>query len=414
MQKKPGKTFAPLNGIRILDISHVLAGPFATYQLGLLGADVIRVERIAGDDFVRYHGGTADMKAAGLGASFLSQNASKKSVSLDLKSDQGKAIFLRLATGADVIMENFRPGVVDRLGVGFDAIKAVKPDIIYCSLSGYGQRGPLANAPAYDHILQGISGMMAMTGEPGSGPMRVGFPVVDYIAGQAAVNAILAALMQRNQDNSPRHLEISMLGSLISLLGAYSIDWETTGNLRRLEGNKAFSGSPFSDCFRTSDGLVVVTANTIAQAYAICGCLGAQDLVPLVDRMAGGETLTDSQTAMISEYLKQRFATSGSVEMEQQLTKAQVPAAKVRDLGEILQHPQTATLPVMRNLNIPELNKEVPVPALAFESQGEEFGELRPAPTLGRDTIEVLMEAGYTRSEVDGFLQSGVASSGRG
>ena len=138
MQAQQTKTFAPLNGIRVLDISHVLAGPFATYQLGLLGADVIRVERIAGDDFVRYHGGTEAMKSAGLGASFLSQNASKKSICLDLKSDQGKELFLRLATGADVIMENFRPGVVDRLGVGFDAIKAVKPDIIYCSLSGYG------------------------------------------------------------------------------------------------------------------------------------------------------------------------------------------------------------------------------------------------------------------------------------
>lgn len=411
MQASQTKTFAPLNGIRVLDISHVLAGPFATYQLGLLGADVIRVERIAGDDFVRYHGGTAEMKAAGLGASFLSQNASKKSICLDLKSDQGKELFLRLAAGADVIMENFRPGVVDRLGVGFDAIKAVKPDIIYCSLSGYGQRGPLAGAPAYDHILQGISGMMAMTGEPSGGPMRVGFPVVDYIAGQAAVNAILAALMQRNQDDSPRHIEISMLGSLISLMGAYSVDWETTGNLRGLEGNKAFSGSPFSDCFQTSDGLVVVTANTLSQAYAICSCLNAQNLVPLVDRMAAGEKLTESESAVISQDLKQRFAASDSIEMEVRLTKAQVPAAKVRDLGEILQHPQTSALPVMRDLNVPEINRQIPVPALAFESRGESFKSLQPAPTMGRDTIGVLMEAGYTRAEVDGFLKSGIAFS---
>ncbi len=414
MQAQQTKTFAPLNGIRVLDISHVLAGPFATYQLGLLGADVIRVERIAGDDFVRYHGGTEAMKSAGLGASFLSQNASKKSICLDLKSDQGKELFLRLATGADVIMENFRPGVVDRLGVGFDAIKAAKPDIIYCSLSGYGQRGPLAGAPAYDHILQGISGMMAMTGEPAGGPMRVGFPVVDYIAGQAAVNAILAALMQRNQDSSPRHLEISMLGSLISLMGAYSVDWETTGHLRGLEGNKAFSGSPFSDCFQTSDGLVVVTANTIAQAYAICACLDAQNLVPLVDHMAAGKKLTEAESATISEDLRKRFAASGSMEMEQRLTESQVPAAKVRDLGEILQHPQTAALPVMRDLNVPELDRQITVPALAFESKGEGFEELKPAPTMGRDTIGILMEAGYTRSEVDGFLKSGIAFSDQG
>ena len=180
----------PLAGLRVLDLTHVLAGPYATGQLALMGGEVIRVERPAGDDFVRGHGGTEEMRAAGLGASLLSQNSGKRSITLDLKEAGDRARLLDLARSADIMVENFRPGVVDRLGVGYDQIRAVKPDILYASLSGYGPDGPLAGRPAYDHILQGISGLMAMTGEAISGPMRVGLPIVDYVAGQALVAAL--------------------------------------------------------------------------------------------------------------------------------------------------------------------------------------------------------------------------------
>jgi len=261
----------PLAGLKVLDATHVLAGPFATYQLALLGAGVIRVERYDGDDFVRHHGGTAAMKAHGLGASFLSQNACKRSIAINLKDKRGVAAFHRLAAGADVVMENFRPGVVDRLGIGFAEISALNPRVIYCSLSGYGPTGPLAAAPAYDHILQGISGMMAMTGTPQSGPMRVGFPIVDYIAGQTAVSAILSALAHRDRNAAKaQHLEVPMLDTIVSLMAAYAVDYETTGSLRGLNGNEAFSNSPFSDRFDTADGQIVVTANTPAQAHRLC------------------------------------------------------------------------------------------------------------------------------------------------
>ncbi len=391
----------PLSGIRVLDASHVLSGPFATYQLALLGADVIRVERIAGDDFVRMHGGTDAMKSHGLGASFLSQNACKRSIAINLKDKRGVDVFLRLARDADVLMENFRPGVVERLGVGFAAIANLNPKIVYCSLTGYGPSGPLAEAPAYDHILQGISGMMAMSGTAESGPMRVGFPIVDYIAGQTAAFAILAALMQRQRHGAAaQHLQVPMLDSLVALMSAYAIDHETTGNLRGLEGNQAFSNSPFSDRFDTADGQIVVTANTPAQAERLCDTIGRPDLKPGTEVTSSGGAISADQRSEIAQVLCKAFASASAEEWESRLMSASVPAAKVRTLAEILAHPQLADGGLMRELPVPEAGLSVHVPGLPFRTGGWPDRELAPAPTLGRDTDAVLAEAGYPESEI--------------
>lgn len=399
----------PLSGIRVLDASHVLSGPFATYQLALLGADVIRVERVAGDDFVRYHGGTDAMKSHGLGASFLSQNACKRSIAINLKDKRGLEVFLCLAQNADVLMENFRPGVVDRLGVGFDAVSALNSKIIYCSLTGYGPTGPLAKAPAYDHILQGISGMMAMTGTPDSGPMRVGFPIVDYIAGQTAAFAILSALMHRQRHGgAAQHLQVPMLDSLVALMSAYAIDHETTGSLRGLEGNQAFSNSPFSDRFDTAEGQIVVTANTPAQAERLCETIGRPDLKPLNQQAASGKELSADQRSEIATALRDSFAAASAEEWERRLMSASVPAAKVRTLAEILDHPQLAEGGLMRELPVPEADRSVHVPGLAFRADGWPARDLEPAPTLGRDTDAVLTQAGYAQSEIAELRASGV------
>ncbi|WP_167767118.1 CaiB/BaiF CoA transferase family protein [Jannaschia formosa] len=361
--------------MRVLDLTHVLAGPYATGQLALMGAEVIRVERPGGGDFVRRHGGTDEMRAAGLGASFLSQNSGKRSVVLDLKDDAGRARFLDLAETADIVVENFRPGVVDRLGVGFEAIRGRRHDVIFASLSGYGQEGPLSGRPAYDHILQGISGLMAMTGEPGGGPMRVGLPIVDYVAGQALVQALLGALLQRaRRPGEAQRLSVSMLDAMTAFMGPYAIHHETTGKLRGLEGNRAFADTPYSGRFETAEGALVVTANSPAQAARLCEALGRPDLPEAAD---------------VAAELAAIFRTRSADHWEEVLSAAHVPAARVRTLAEALAHPQMAGSATWKPLPVPQLGITVRAPALPFDAPwGPE--RLAPVPEFGADTDRVL------------------------
>lgn len=382
--------------MRVLDLTHVLAGPYATYQLALMGAEVIRVERPGGDDFVRGHGGTEAMRAAGFGASFLSQNAGKRSVLLDLKRASGRAVLHRLAARADVVVENFRPGVAARLGASLDALAEVRPGIILASLSGFGASGPLSGRPAYDHILQGLSGMMAMTGTPESGPMRVGFPIVDYVAGQALLAAILAALLRRAAIGAEaQHVEVSMLDAITTLMGAYAIHQQTTGELRGLEGNRAFSDSPFSGRFETADGELVITANTPAQAVRLAGALGRPDLA---------ET---AEAARIGEELARVLRTRSAAEWERCLADANVPAARVLSLAECLALPQMAGSPAWREVRVPELDLRVRAPALPIRADWADR-PLGRVPGYGADTDAVLAETGYAQAEIAALRAEGV------
>ncbi|WP_187393837.1 CaiB/BaiF CoA-transferase family protein [Oceaniovalibus sp. ACAM 378] len=371
----------PLDGVTILDFTHVLAGPYATGQLALMGARVIRIERPGGDDFVRGHGGTDTMKAAGLGASFLSQNAGKQSIVLDLKTDAGRDTALRLATTADVLVQNFRPGVIDRLGLGFDAVRAVNPDIIHAGLSGFGPTGPLAGRPAYDHILQGFCGLMAMTGDEGSGPQRVGLPIVDYVAGQAMVAAVLAALLRRaRQPDRAQELHVSMLDAMTGFMGAYAVNHQTTGALRGLDGNRAFSDSPYAGRFDCAGGeRIVITANTPAQATRLCAALNAPDLADEPD--------PQKVTARLSSI----FATAPAAHWDDLLAGANVPAGPVLSLAQCLAHPQMAGSPGWLDLPVPELGITVRVPGLPFAAPWAPT-QLDAAPTFGRDTDAILQE----------------------
>ena len=186
-----------LEGVRVLDLTNVLAGPFCCYQLALLGADVIKVEVPGSGDLARQLGADPELNKRLMGASFLAQNAGKRSVTINLKNAAGKEVFSRLVKTADVVVENFRPGVMDRLGFGYSALKKSKPDLVYCAISGFGQTGPLKDNPAYDQIVQGLSGVMSITGDKNSAPLRVGFPVADTIGGLTAAFAIAAALFRR-------------------------------------------------------------------------------------------------------------------------------------------------------------------------------------------------------------------------
>ena len=390
----------PLDGIRVVDLTHVLAGPYATHQMALMGAEVIRVERPDGADFVRVLGGTAALKAHGLGATFLTLNAGKKSVGVDMKTAAGRAVVLDLVAGADVVVENFRPGVADRLGVGFEAVRALKPDVIYASRSGFGPDGPMAGRPAYDHIIQGVSGLMAMTGEPESGPMRVGLPIADYVAGQALVSAILGALLQRARvPGEAQRLYVSMLEAITSLMGGAAVGHQTTGQLRGLEGNKAFSESPYSGRFDTGEGQIVIAANTGAQVARLCAVLGRPDLAEVTDRDIVIPALTEA------------FAKASAAEWEALLEAESVPCGRVMNLAEVMAHPQMAGSPCWLDLDVPETGDRVRVPGLPFRAPWQPDGA-DPAPTLGRDTVEVLRALGRSDDEITALRAEGAIADG--
>ena len=203
----------PLDGVRVVDLTNVLSGPFCTYQLALLGADVIKVEAPGGGDLARQLGADPELNKIGMGASFLAQNAGKRSVALDLKSPRGKDAFRRLVSTADVLVENFRPGVMARLGLGHESLAALRPPLVYCAISGFGQDGPLRDNPAYDQIVQGLSGVMSVTGDAASAPLRVGYPVADTIGGLTAAFAISAALLRAARTGKGEFIDVSIPAS---------------------------------------------------------------------------------------------------------------------------------------------------------------------------------------------------------
>ncbi|HWU01445.1 MAG TPA: CoA transferase, partial [Novosphingobium sp.] len=208
-----------LAGVRVLDLTNILSGPYCTYQMALLGAEVIKVENPAGGDLARQLGAAPALNRALLGTSFLAQNAGKKSVSLNLKAPEGRDLFMELVKSADVVVENFRPGVMDRLGVGYETLREVKPGIIFCAISGFGQEGPLRANPAYDQIVQGMSGVMSITGDEQSAPLRVGYPLCDTLGGLSSAFAVVAALYARQQTGQGRFIDVSMLDATVSALG---------------------------------------------------------------------------------------------------------------------------------------------------------------------------------------------------
>src|SRR6185503_2315570 len=267
-----------LSGIRVLDLSNVLAGPLCAYQLALLGAEVIKVEVPKSGDLARQLGADPGLNARHMGASFLAQNSGKKSITVNLKSDAGKEVLRRLARSADVLVENFRPGVMDRLGLGYRELRELNSSLVYCAISGFGQNGPMKDAPAYDQIIQGLSGMMSVTGSEDTGPMRAGYPVADTVGGITAAFAIAAALVRRSRTGEGSLIDVSMLDSAIVSLGWVVSNYLIADVIPRAIGNENFTAAP-SGTFRTGRGLLNIAANKQEQFEALAQALGREDLV---------------------------------------------------------------------------------------------------------------------------------------
>src|SRR5512139_2219040 len=266
-----------LEGVRGLDLTNVLSGPFATLHLALLGAEVIKIENPEGGDLARKLGNVPKYNKQLLGTSFLAQNANKKSLTLNMKAAEGKEIFRRLASTADVVVENFRPGVMDRLGLSYAALAAINPRLIYCAISGFGQSGPDAFKPAYDQIIQGLSGVMAINGDERLNPLRCGFPVCDTVGGLNAAFAIMAALYYRERTGEGQFIDVALLDSIMPLMGWVVANLMIGGQQPVLMGNDNFTAAP-SGTFKTRDGYINIAANKQEQWEAVADVLGLPEL----------------------------------------------------------------------------------------------------------------------------------------
>ena len=316
----------PLSGIRVLDLTNVLAGPYCSYQLMLFGAEVIKIEIPGQGDLARRLGPDPDLNEAGLGASFLAQNAGKKSVELNLKDPDDRLAFAGLVRGADVLLENFRAGVMDRMGFGWPQLRALRPGLIYCAISGFGQTGPMRHVPAYDQIIQGLSGMMSITGTPQTAPLRVGFPICDTLGGLTAALAIAAALAGRARTGEGCFLDVSMLEAAISAMGWTVSNYLVSGVPPEPMGDQNATAAP-SGTFDAADGPLNIAANRQEQFETLCRLVGRPGLVT-DPRFAGREDRKRNRGALNDE-LNAALRGRTALEWEGILTAAGVPAARI-------------------------------------------------------------------------------------
>ncbi|MGR3322195.1 MAG: CaiB/BaiF CoA transferase family protein [Pseudooceanicola sp.] len=396
--------FQPLKGVRVIDTSQVLAGPYAGYQLALLGADVIKVEVPGIGDWTRKGGQIAELTEAGMGLSFMPQNASKRSVALNIKTPEGRDILKRLAATADVFIENMRPGTMIRNGLGYEDLKAVKPDLVYCSISAFGQDGPYSPRGAYDHVIQGMCGIMGTTGTPESGPTKVGAPYVDFATGLNAAYAVTAALHHTRATGEGVHLDVAMLDTAMSLMASLLTSHLSAGWEPEPSGNEAWSRSPTSGCFQTSDGLLMLAANNIRQIIPLLDALGLSDLA---ERARTDPMAARAEFDGLRPELDAIFLTRSAQEWEEDLNAVGVPAGRVRKLSEMLAEEHAAarrfTTPVEA---VPRM--KVQVPTAGFKANGDVLVPAAPPPRLGEHSRAVLRDLGLSGPEVEALIASGV------
>ena len=377
-----------LAGIRVLDLTNVLAGPYCAYQLALLGADVIKVEQPAGGDLARQLGASPELNRAGMGASFLAQNAGKRSVTLDLKKEADRERFLDLIATADALVENFRPGVMARLGLGYEQLKAVRPGLVYCAISGFGQTGPMRDNPAYDQIIQGLSGVMSITGTPDVAPLRVGYPVCDTIGGLAGAFAIVSALLRQKTTGEGAFLDVSMLESTLSAMGWPVSNFLTAGVEPKPMGNENMTAAP-SGAFRTGDGLLNIAANKQEQFETLCGLIGRPELAE--DPRFAEREARKRNRAELKAAIEEALAVRPASVWEETLNRAGVPAGRVLTVPEVLNEPQVAERRMSKRFAgvLPE-GKTLTVVRGGFLVDGQAPLPASPPPKLGEHSQEVL------------------------
>ncbi len=397
----------PLNNGRVLDLTNVIAGPLASYQFAMLGAEVIKIETPGTGDLARKMGADARMGQKLMGASYCALNSGKKSITLNLKSPRGKEIFKRLLRDADVVLENFRPGTMKRLGLDYPALKGIKPDIIYCAVSGFGQQGPLAQRPSYDQIIQGFSGIMSLTGDEKTAPIRAGYLVCDTMAAMTAAFAVAAALYRRRETGEGEMIDVSMLDATLATMASWIVsNYLNAGKTPVPMGNENHTAAP-SGTFRTGKGLLNIVNNEQKHFERLCEVIGRPEL-KTDPRFAHRESRLANRNELRG-ILEDALQAKSAAEWETLFDEASVPAGPILGVPEIIAHPQLASREFIRRFEkVPGLDKPIAVTRLGFRLASEQPDVPSPPPELGRDTADVLRGIGYSDSELTALRRDGV------
>ncbi len=388
----------PLAGLRIVDLSNMISGPLATMILGDQGADVIKVEVPGMGDPMRMFGAMR----GGMSSTFVNLNRSKRSIVLDLRSEEGKGVLRRLVSRADVFMQNFRPGVMDRLGFGYEAVRALAPDIVYASISGFGDTGPFADRPVYDNVVQALSGMAAVQADPDTGkPELVRNLSLDKATAYTAAQAVTAALLARARGQGGQHVRLAMLDAAIAFL------WPDGMMNHTLLGDDVFRVPPFSIIYRiyeTADGAITVSALTDDQWARACRAADREDMIEdprfrsLFDRITHMQELREAVTELM--------ATRATAEWCARYAEHDVPHAPILSLDEVPEHPQVRANGTLVESEHPAAGRMRQArPAPRFD--GTPAGSLAPAPTCGEHTDEVLVELGYDGQQIAALRANG-------
>lgn len=401
----------PLTGIRVLDLTRVMTGPYCTMLLGDMGADVIKIEQPGKGDDTRpwgppFLGGADSHDTAGESAYYLSINRNKRSITVNLKEPRGREIVHRLAATCDVVVENFAPGVAQRLGIDYAAIRAIRPDVVYCSISGFGQDGPGFDRTAYDIIVQGMSGMMSITGQPeeeGGMPTKMGVPIADMTAGMFAAFAIASALLHRQRSGEGQYIDNSMLGSQVALLVYYAVGYFATGQAATRQGNRHQTVVPY-DTFPTADGYVNLAIGNDRLWARFCEAFGLTEAA--TDPRFATNATRMKHLHPLYEVMNGALRRHTTAEVMAKLDALGVPAGPISTIDQVFATPQTLHLGLKQHIPHPTI-PDLYAPGFPYRLQGTPCVVRHAPPLLGQHTDEILAELGYADGDIAAIRASG-------